>query len=167
MDAKQHFQRFAAYNTWANARLFAALADLSENAYRQNLKGYFGSLHRTLNHLLLVDELWLDRLHLGGRPHTKLDTVLVPDFATMRKARARLDAHIETILAQQTHGFYEGLASYQTLSGTPVTQPMAEVLTHLFNHQTHHRGQVHGMLSQLGRTPPELDFIYFSRQQQR
>ena len=159
-----HFQQFAAYNRWANARLFAAALDLSDQAYRLHIGVFFGSLHGTLNHLLLTDRLWLKRLTGEGDHPNRLDAILYDDRAELTRARIAEDNRLVAVVAKYDQLSLTGLHSYRTTSGMPQSQMLADILLHLFNHQTHHRGQAHACLSILtGSEPPLLDLLAFQR----
>ena len=159
-----HFQQFAAYNRWANARLFAAALDLSDQAYRLHIGVFFGSLHGTLNHLLLTDRLWLKRLTGEGDHPNRLDAILYDDRAELTRARIAEDNRLVAVVAKYDQLSLTGLHSYRTTSGMPQSQMLADILLHLFNHQTHHRGQAHACLSILtGGEPPSLDLLAFQR----
>jgi uncharacterized damage-inducible protein DinB len=159
-----HFQQFAAYNRWANGRLFAAALDLSDQAYRLHIGVFFGSLHGTLNHLLLTDRLWLKRLTGEGDHPNRLDAILYDDRAELTRARIAEDNRLVAVVAKYDQLSLTGLHSYRTASGMPQSQMLADILLHLFNHQTHHRGQAHACLSILtGGEPPSLDLLAFQR----
>jgi uncharacterized damage-inducible protein DinB len=159
-----HFQQFAAYNRWANARLFAAALDLSDQAYRLHIGVFFGSLHGTLNHLLLTDRLWLKRLTGEGDHPNRIDAILYDDRAELTRARIAEDNRLVAVVAKYDQLSLTGLHSYRTTSGMPQSQMLADILLHLFNHQTHHRGQAHACLSILtGSEPPSLDLLAFQR----
>ena len=161
---KTYFQRMAAYNRWANARLYEAVARLSPAALAEKRSGFFPSILKTLNHILVADTIWMGRLDGTGHPGiTALDQILHMDFAGLKGARAAMDNRIVA--------FVDGLAParlaedlvYRTMAGEPMTTPVEQVLAHVFNHQTHHRGQAHAMLSSTEIAPPPLDLIYFLR----
>jgi uncharacterized damage-inducible protein DinB len=159
-----HLQQFAAYNRWANARLFAAALDLSDQAYRLHIGVFFGSLHGTLNHLLLTDRLWLKRLTGEGDHPNRLDAILYDDRAELTRARIAEDNRLVAVVDKYDQLSLTGLHSYRTTSGMPQSQMLADILLHLFNHQTHHRGQAHACLSILtGSEPPSLDLLAFQR----
>ncbi|MBB3066357.1 putative damage-inducible protein DinB [Limibacillus halophilus] len=163
---KAHFQTFSRYNTWANRRLYEATATLSDEAKRlPRPAAYFGSLLGTLNHLLLVDQLWFDRVE--GRPgrHTQLDGILYEDFAELRAAREQEDAAIEARVATMTDEALAADLTYHTITGGQMRNPLHQVLSHIFNHQTHHRGQAHALLKDAGLMPPPLDLLYYLRDQ--
>ena len=158
------FKQFAAYSKWANARLYAAALDLSEPAYRLHIGVFFGSLHGTLNHLLLTDRLWLKRLTGEGDHPNHLDDILYEDRMELARARIAEDERLITVIEKYDEATLRGLHSYKTTSGMPQSQVLGDILMHLFNHQTHHRGQAHACLSILtGDEPPSLDLLVFQR----
>ena len=101
MSADQ-FKQFAAYNKWANARLYAAALDLSEQSYRLHIGVFFGGLHGTLNHLLLTDRLWLKRLTGEGDHPNRLDAILYEDRTELARARIAEDERLVNIIANTT-----------------------------------------------------------------
>ena len=160
----EKFQQLAAYNRWANARLYAAALDLSELSYRLHIGVFFGGLHGTLNHLLLTDRLWLKRLTGEGDHPKQLDAILYEDRVELTRARIAEDERLIQVVEKYDDAALQGLHSYQTTSGMPQTQVLADILLHIFNHQTHHRGQAHACLSILtGSEPPSLDLLAFQR----
>ncbi|MDH3700239.1 MAG: DinB family protein [Alphaproteobacteria bacterium] len=158
------FQRFARYNQWANGRLYDACADLSDAERKTERQAFFGSIRHTLNHILLCDRMWLSRLGVGDLITDPLDTELYTDFETLRRERAKQDTVILDYVAAQGAGSLGEVKSYANASGQPQQTPHGVILQHFFNHQTHHRGQVHDMLSQMAVAPPSLDMIYFVRE---
>ena len=164
MITQEHFKLLAAYNRWANARLYAAALDLSELSYRLHTGVYFGSLHGTLNHLLLTDRLWLKRLTGEGDLPNDLNAILYEDRIELTRARIAEDNQMVEVTGKYDETALRGLYSYRTTSGMPQSQVLADILLHLFNHQTHHRGQAHACLSILtGGEPPSLDLLAFQR----
>ncbi|MFI5000102.1 MAG: DinB family protein [Reyranellales bacterium] len=149
--------QYARYNRLANEKLYEASATLSDVERRRDLGAFFRSVHGTLNHLLLGDTIWMTRFEGGAHPSTGLDAILFEEFAALREARAGMDRRIEAFFAQPPVGFFERALNYVNNAGVPSEDPVAVILPHFFNHQTHHRAQVHTLLSQLGRDPPVLD----------
>lgn len=159
-----YFRQLAAYNRWANARLYAAALALSEQSYRLHIGVFFGGLHGTLNHLLLTDRLWLKRLTGEGDQPTRLDTILYEERAELTRARITEDSRLISVIERFDETALAGFQSYKTTSGMPQSQVLGDILLHLFNHQTHHRGQAHACLSILtGGEPPSLDLLVFQR----
>ncbi len=163
MGVKEEFAKLAAYNRWANERLYDGAATLSDAAYRRDLAAFFGSVHATLNHLLLVDRLWLDRVQGRSGSPPALDSVLFDDFEELRRARAKEDDGLVSLIEAHGESTFAEVVSYRTGSGREERNTRVEIFTHLFNHQTHHRGQTHALLTRLGHPGPVLDYIYFLR----
>lgn len=163
-DVKAHFEMFAFYNAWANRRLYSAVAGMSDEM-RKAPAGFFGSLHNTLNHLVVADRIWMHRFTGEGETYNRLDEVPYPDFTELRAARAELDHRIAAFVATTTYENLRGEFTYTPISiPEPITQPLGPALAHFFNHQTHHRGQCHHMLTAAGVAAPPLDLIYFQRE---
>ncbi len=152
-----HFQLLARYNRLANARLYGACAGLSEAELKRPRPAFFTSIHGTLNHILLGDRIWLARFEGGAVPSTGLDAILYDGFAGLRAARVAEDARIEAFAAGLGAGFLRGSIRYTNHEGRSFDDPVDLLLTHLFNHQTHHRGQVTDLLMQTDTKPPVLD----------
>ncbi len=160
----KHFRMMADYNQWANNLLYDAVATIDQDAYFENQKGFFNSIHGTLNHILVGDRIWLKRFTGDGEAPDQLNAILYNDFDSLRTARASEDQRIISTIS----GFdADSLASslhYSNTAGKAFVTPMAPRRDHFFNHQTHHRGQVHDMLSQTGMIPPQLDLLGLIRE---
>lgn len=162
--AIENFQQLADYNRWANLRVYGAALDLPEQQYRQATGVFFGSLHGTLNHLLVTDRIWLKRLTGQGEAPNRLDAILHDNRQDLLRARIAEDARLTDLVRSYTEADLTRAVAYQTMAGKPYTQPLQELLLHLFNHQTHHRGQAHACCSILtGTEPPTLDLLAFQR----
>lgn len=157
-------RRMAAYNAWANGRLYEACARLPDEAYFAARPAFFGSIHRTLNHVLVADRIWLARLGGEVPPQTPLDAELYEGRADLRAAREHEDGRIVEHVAGLSEADLAADVSYENTRGEPFTQPRGLILQHVFNHQTHHRGQVHDMLSATSIAPPPLDLMVFARE---
>jgi uncharacterized damage-inducible protein DinB len=154
----RHFAMLARYNTLANRALYAACQGLPEEEYRKERPGSFGSIHRALNHILLGDRIWMGRFTSPEMSTTPpLSTVLYDDFAGLRQAREAEDARIEDFMAGLAEDFLETEIRYINSAGKFYSDPPALAIAHMFNHQTHHRGQVHVMLSQTTAPAVSLD----------
>ena len=164
MNLLQTFRLFGAYNRWANTRLYDAASALSDEAYRRDCGAFFKSMHGTLNHILVGDRVWMKRFTGEGDHPSELDAILFDDFAGLREAREAEDARILDWVQSLDQTDVEGDFTFTmiTLPDT-ITQKLAPCVSHFFNHQTHHRGQAHTILSLLGEAPPPLDLIYFTR----
>ena len=163
---KSHFQTMARYNRWANVRLYEAAAALPAEKYRKEIGLFFKSLHGTLNHLVTTDRIWMHRLDGQGASPTRLDAIQYEDFGELREARKREDERILGFVEALDENSLEAMRDYKTTKGVPQRDPLRAILAHLFNHQTHHRGQAHTALSQLtGAEPPPLDLLLMLRQE--
>jgi uncharacterized damage-inducible protein DinB len=162
--AKENFRQLAAYNHWANLRLYGAALQLPDPDYRRPVGVFFGSLHGTLNHLLLTDRIWLKRLTGDGDHPDRLDAILYDDRAELLRARIAEDARLQRVVDDYADGDLLAPVCYRTTSGKAYSQLRQDILLHLFNHQTHHRGQAHACCSILtGTEPPSLDLLQFQR----
>jgi uncharacterized damage-inducible protein DinB len=163
---KTHFVMMANYNAWANARLFRMAGALADELYRKNVGAYFKSLHGTLNHLLVADRIWMRRLTSMGDHPDKLNAIIFDDLSSLHAARVEEDSRILEFVRSLAEPAFEEVLDYRMLSGAPQQQPRREILAHLFNHQTHHRGQAHAILTVLGVAEPDpLDLLFMQREQ--
>lgn len=161
---RAQFREFARYNAWANARAFEAAAALDDSAYRSDLGAAFGSVHGTLNHLLVTDRIWLARLSGAADPGLRLDQILFERFADLRAARAALDAELIAYVDGLSEADLAAEICYTRASRPePARQSRSSALAHLFNHQTHHRGQAHALLTRLSGAAPAFDLLFFQR----
>lgn len=160
MDLVKHAQTMSAYNRWMNERLYEACAQLPDARRREDLGAFFKSIHGTLNHLLLADRVWLGRFTGVAFRVSSLDQQLYGDFTELRAERRHTDDTIATWTATLTPTHFAGELAY-----TPVTDPQPRrmpfwlAVAHLFNHQTHHRGQLTTLLKQSGIDPGVTDLI--------
>ena len=161
---KSRYATFARYNQWANRRLYDAAALLSDAEYRADQGAFFKSMHGTLNHLLTTDRIWMQRFTGQGDAPERLDTILHERFADLAAARQAEDRRIVAWMDGLDEAALVGVIRYRRVS-TPeeFVQPLSPALDHWFNHQTHHRGQAHMILTSLGKSAPELDLLYFQR----
>lgn len=161
-----HFALFANYNAWANRWIFDAAAGLSDEDYRRDCGVFFKSMHGTLNHILVADQIWMRRFTGQGEALTRLDAIVHTSLVDLRQARDAMDERIRNWIAGLDEEQLAGTFVY-----TPITEPEASItealapaLAHFFNHQTHHRGHAHGILTQLTGEAPSLDLIYYLRE---
>jgi len=161
---KQHFQMFAAYNRWANQRIYEVAAGLSPEEFTRDTGAFFKSVMGTLNHLLATDRIWMKRFTGEGDAPAKLDAILHTDFDSLRKARIAEDDRMVGWINGLSEQQFEGRFTYLTVSDMrTISQRLAPALAHAFNHQTHHRGQLHAILTTLGRPSVVLDLVFFQR----
>lgn len=156
-DLLTHWRRMARYNTGANLRLYDACAQLSDAERRRPRPAFFRSIHGTLNHILVGDRIWMARFAGLTVPSTGLDAILYEDFAALRAARTAEDTAIEAFVAGLDAALLAGSVRYVNNEGRLFDDPVPLLLAHFFNHQTHHRGQVHDLLTQTEVAPPVLD----------
>jgi uncharacterized damage-inducible protein DinB len=159
-----HYRMFAGYNRWASRLLYQAVGRLNDEQYREDRGAFFGSLHRTLNHILAADRIWMQRFTGTGEAPSSLDAILFNDLATLSTARAAEDERIVAWVGGLTEADLASRFTYTSITNpVTVTQRLAPVLAHFFNHQTHHRGQCHATLTALGQPSVILDLVYFLR----
>jgi uncharacterized damage-inducible protein DinB len=158
---------FADYNAWCNERLYAAAATLSDADYRADRGAFFKSVHGTLNHLLAGDRIWMRRFTGVGDVPPSLDAILFDDLASLKAARVSQDTLIRRYVARLSDNDLNGVLTYRTVvNPQTIEQTLAPALDHFFNHQTHHRGQAHALLSAIlgNAATPSFDLIIFQRQ---
>ena len=159
-----HYRMFGHYNAWANDRLFAAAGRLSVEQYRADRRAFFKSVHGTLNHLLVTDRVWMRRFTGEGDAPDRLDAILFETFDELSAARKAEDSRIVAYVEGLDEARIAGTIKYRRVSSPQeFEQQLAPALAHWFNHQTHHRGQVHTLLTGLVSEAPELDLLFFQR----
>jgi uncharacterized damage-inducible protein DinB len=161
---KKHLKMLGAYNAWVNQRLYDAAAKLSDSDYRRDCGAFFRSLHGTLNHLLIGDRIWMHRFTGEGNEPAALDEILYDEFVRLREAREDEDERILSYVRSLTEADLAGTVSYRTTRNpTDIEQELVPLLIHFFNHQTHHRGQAHCILTLLAGEAPSFDLFVFQR----
>ena len=160
MHLRDYAVAMAAYNRWMNERLYAVCAELPDAERRRDRGAFFKSIHATLNHILLGDRWWMQRF--AGQPLTPTgspDQELYADFADLRAARRNADATLEAWAASLPDTLADEPFHFRSTTYNAERElPTWAVVVHVFNHQTHHRGQVTTLLSQLGIDPGPTDF---------
>ncbi len=160
-----HFPFMARFNAWANARLYGCVADLPDEVYRRDCGLFFGSIHGTLNHILVVDRMWTRRLEGMDHGLSSLDQILYDDFAGLRTAQKDENARLIELADSLTAQELARPLRYRRMIGTGIEEARRDhVLLTLFNHQTYHRGQVTAALTQAGVTPPPLDIGFYTEE---
>ncbi len=163
MITPAYCRMMAAYNAEMNWRLYGAASKLSDAERRAQHGAFWGSIHGTLNHLLWGDTMWMSRFAGWDKPAVgiKQSVALFDDFATLMTARAALDARLSAWAAQLTEDDLAGTLTW--FSGAvqrELTRPKAVLIVHMFNHQTHHRGQAHAMLTAVGQETGDTDLPF-------
>ncbi|MBP8150414.1 MAG: DinB family protein [Limnohabitans sp.] len=162
-----HFLQLARYNRWATGRLLDAVAVLPETDYRRDVGLFFKSLHGTLNHLLVGEHmLWYPRFARGVSPVLALDAEIEPDRERLAQALKGGAVNWVQLIGTWPVERFDGQLSYTTMRGTSAHLPFAATLAHVFNHATHHRGQITAALTAMGQPCPELDMVYFLQTEQ-
>lgn len=157
----EHVRAMSSYNAWMNARLYDACSQVSDAERKRDLGAYFKSIHRTLNHILLADRIWMGRF--GGDPYSfqALDDELYADFEELRRARSIEDERIAAWIDTLSNADLDRELSYfSKVNPRPRRYPLWFALSHFFNHQTHHRGQVTTLLSQADVDVGVTDLIW-------
>ena len=149
----------ARYNAWQNLSLYRAAATLDAAARELDRGAFWGSIRRTLAHLCWGDQIWMSRFDDGPGPEIGNEQALAQyDWDTIRSLRPQLDARIAGWAHHVMDGELDGdLTWYSGMLGHDMTRPKALCVMQLFNHQTHHRGQVHAMLTAAGARPEDTD----------
>lgn len=160
------YQILARFNRWVNGRLYGCVAGLPDADYRADRGAFFGSVHATLNHILIGDLLWFGRIEDAVPAEiTALDQIVHDEFAALKAAREAMDGRIvEIVDGLGDDGLDEEITFRQLTQTKPLVQPARRMLLTVFNHQTHHRGQVHCLLTQAGIEPPALDIMVYVRE---
>lgn len=152
----------ARYNSWANKRLYAVAGTLSETELSKDRKGFFKSILGTLNHILLADLIYRERLEKKPTIFTRLDEILYSNFDALKTSQFKQDEWYLKFCEEMNPKDLEGTLSFDTVeTGEFFSLPLRMCLTNLFQHQIHHRGQTHHMLSHAGLEPPPLDVVQF------
>lgn len=160
MDHPAQCRLMARYNAWQNRSLMAAASTLNHDARWQDCGAFFGSIARTFNHLYWDDALWLARFAGEERPedHIPVSLDAPADWEDFKRLREARDAEITAWAASlSSQGLTGDLSFYPGGGATRITKLRALCAMHLFNHQTHHRGQIHGMLTAAGAEPEPTD----------
>jgi len=164
MNGAAYFERMAQYNLWANAKAYGLCAKLPAAELDAPRAAFFPSILRTLNHILVADRIWMSRL-LGSSISMPLNTVLYEKFDELRSARMAEDQAIIEFTRNLTDAEVTADLTYHSVAGDAYTMPRDLILAHMFNHQTHHRGQLSNMLIEAGLGPLEIDLVFFAREQ--
>ena len=165
---KHYFSTLARYNVWATRKLFEHVDALSDDDYRRDVGLFFKSVHGTLNHLLVAEHLlWFARFSEGVSPRRALNEEVEPDRARLRERLIGDAQHwlpfIESLDDQRVNGKLD----YTSTQGVAMSLPFAATLGHVFNHGTHHRGQISAALTAMGQRCPELDLIWMLQAESR
>ena len=161
MKAITNFQLLSNFNTWANAKIFSSCKKLDDTEYKRDRGAFFSSIHGTLNHLLVVDKAYISRIK--GKDHglISLDQILYENLFQLEEARIKEDKRLVGLVNSLSEESIQKEITYTGFETGNTTYTINVILITLFNHQTHHRGQIHNMLSQAGIKPPQIDIPDF------
>lgn len=162
MQLQAHVRQMAAYNQWMNDKLYQACLSLNPAELVAARGAFFGSVMGTLNHLLVADTIWLKRIQQAlpqlavlqplaevAMP-ASLDALLYDDLTSLTAARQQLDQHMLALAAALDDDDLQQIIGYTNIKGVCFKRQLFGLLMHVFNHQTHHRGQITTLLSQAG-----------------
>ncbi len=154
----------ARYNEWANNRLYNALKSMTDSERREDRKAFFRSIHNTMNHILLADLLYRQRLEKKPITFNSLDEIVHEDFEDLENAHRSNDKWYSELCMGLTEKDLDSDFSFKAVGMDKdeyYALPLKVCLTNLFQHQIHHRGQVHHMISHANYDPPPLDIVKF------
>ena len=170
MDARLHFATLARYDLWATRRLFEHVDALPEEDYRRDAGLFFKSVHGTLNHLLVAEHgLWRPRFAEGVSPRLKLNDEIETDRTRLRERLLDGAAAWQPLIASWPEARFDeaSVLEYTSTQGVAMRLPFAATLTHVFNHGSHHRGQVTAAITAMGHACPELDLVWMLQAESR
>ncbi|ADZ69982.1 DinB family protein [Polymorphum gilvum] len=145
------YRRQAAYNFWMTNKLYATCGQMSDAERKADRGAFFRSIHSTLNHLLFGDRIWMGRFTGRSHEHRGMGVDIYDDFGELEQAHRAMAAEIEAFAAGLTPEWLAGTLRWTNTTGTrTLERPRWLLVSHLFNHQTHHRGQITTLLSQSG-----------------
>ena len=163
---KNNLLILAEYNIWATNRLIQRLESIHNDDFYKDVGLYFKSIAGTLNHLLLGEHyLWYSRFNEGVSPKIALDTIIHTEKAALLSELQQKSVNWISFIDQIDETTLEGTFTYKRVSGQELTLPFAATLIHVFNHGTHHRGQITAAVTVLGYPCPELDLVYMLAEQ--
>jgi len=161
MTTITNFQLLANFNTWANTKIFSSCKELDDTEYKKDRGAFFSSIHGTLNHLLVVDRAYISRMEGKVYSLKSLDQILFESLLQLEEARIKEDKRLVDLVNSLSEESIHKEITYKGFETGNTTYTINMILITLFNHQTHHRGQIHNMLSQAGVNPPQIDIPDF------
>lgn len=165
MITPEYAHTMAQYNRWMNDKVYAACEQLTDAQRKEDCGAFFKSIHSTLNHLVWGDRMWFGRFTAGTPlekeyPRSPIGVDLFTEWAELRAARQELNADIiEWAAGLDQDWLARDFSWYSGLTKSTRTKPAWLLVTHMFNHQTHHRGQVTTLLAQRGIDPGDTDLM--------
>ena len=168
MNARQHFATLARYNLWATRNLYEHVDMLAEDDYRRDAGLFFKGVHGALSHLLVAENmLWFRRFAEGISPKAQLNDEIEPDRAKLRERLLDGAALWQPLVGSWDEARFDGVLVYTTTRGIAMSLPFASTLAHVFNHGTHHRGQITAAITAMGLPCPELDLVWMLQAETR
>ncbi len=161
MDIKQQFSTLTQYHNWAFTRLYEYLKSVSEDDYRRECGLFFKSIHGTLNHSLLADKIWYGRCVNQPFTVSGLDEELYSDRKQLETEIKNQSANWSEFLMEIDPDRLGNIIEYKTTEGSEKSLQLSNILSHVVNHGTHHRGQVSAALTQFGYSAPEIDLPFY------
>lgn len=160
MNLREYFQQLAAYHAWATQRLLQEHIALMPDAdYRRKVGLFFGSIHGTLNHLLVAETIWQARFIDGQSPTLAMDAELETDARKLAEFLSNFSSRWSIWLDGIHPSGLDGFLRYTRANGQILNLPFAQTLGHVFNHATHHRGQMTAAMTAMSYASPELDWV--------
>jgi uncharacterized damage-inducible protein DinB len=167
-DFASYFRTLARYNVWATRRLYEHVDALGEDDYRRDLGLFFKSVHGTFNHLVVAEHrVWFPRFAEGVSNKAALNEEVESDRTRLRELLIAAVQRWEPLIASFAAERFLGTLDYKTTKGVPQSLPFAPTLGHVFNHATHHRGQITAAITALGQPGPELDMVMMLQAESR
>lgn len=160
---KSYFVIQADYQHWANEVLFDALEHLQPEVIDSAQGMFFGSIHHTVDHILMVSQAWQARLR-GDSLAVDYKVIHYPDWRELKTALRKEVRQLQNWLETQPDAYFEGQVQFMGSDGKPREMWVRDALTHIFTHYAHHRGQVSAVATRLGAPSPEMDFVYYRRE---
>lgn len=165
-NLETHIGHLARNNHWSNHRLYGACSQLSDAEYFLRRPSFFGSIHATLNHIVITDMAYLGRLTGTNLVDNDAD-ILCEDIGTLRRKQYETDGRLIDYCERADATVLGSVVAFQRQDGNDYHERVDHLLLHLFVHQVHHRGQVHGMLSATEVAPPQLDEYFLDGDEAR
>lgn len=151
------------YDAWANTRIFDAVAKLTPDEFTRDLKSSFPSVRETLLHMISAEWIWLSRWK-GSSPPVAPKEWDTSSCAALRAIWANVDKDVRTMVKTLDEAGLQRVLTYKNTAGKEFSNPMWQILRHMVNHASYHRGQVTTMLRQLGKDAVGTDLILFYRE---
>jgi uncharacterized damage-inducible protein DinB len=164
MLSKKDLRRLLDYTVWANHKLVRAAATLSVDDFKRELGGSHGGVRGTLTHILGAEWIWLERWK-GVSPTRRIDEGEFEDVLALRERWKAIEGHRASWFESLRERDIAEVVRYKALDGQGFAAPLWQLVQHLANHSTYHRGQVLHLLRQLGAKPVSTDLLYYDREQ--